>query len=79
MLAGIIKTPELAIDKTEADTIAAAAAQVAELYNIEASAHMVAWTNLLMTLGMVYGPRVVVMMSKPKAQPKVINIQAQAA
>lgn len=57
MLAGIAKTPELELDAMEAKDLATAAAAVARHYDMTMTAKAMDWTNLIMTLGAVYGTR----------------------
>lgn len=66
MLAGIAKTPELAIDKQESDALADASAKVAELYDVSADPKTVAWCNLAMTVGMIYGTRFIAISARRK-------------
>lgn len=68
MLAGIAKTPELAIDKQESDALADASAKVAELYDVSADPKTVAWCNLAMTVGMIYGTRFVAISARRKLE-----------
>lgn len=66
MLAGLTKTPELALDKSESDAIADATAKVAVHYDVTASPKIVAWCNLTMCLGMVYGTRFIAISARKK-------------
>lgn len=68
MLAGITKTPELVLDKAESDSIANATAKVAEHYDVVASPKIVAWCNLAMCLGAVYGTRFVAISARKKTE-----------
>lgn len=75
MLAGITKTDELALDPAEAHNLAEATAKVGRHYNMAMSAQAIDWTNLFMTIGAVYGPRVMAirirrMAARPAAQPR---------
>lgn len=70
MLAGITRTPELALDQGEAKTIAEATSKVAELYDVTADPKTIAWSNLIMTLGMVYGTRIVAINMRRKDERK---------
>lgn len=58
LIAGAV-SPFLKIDKTEADQLAGAVADVAELYDIPAvSPEVIAWGNLIQTVGFIYGTRI---------------------
>lgn len=66
MLAGITKTPELAIDANEAALLGDGIAKVAILYDVTASPKTVAWCNLAMVTGMVYGTRIMAISARKK-------------
>ena len=83
MLAGIAKTPELALDKAESDAIADASVKVAAMYDLTADPKIVAWSNLAMTLGMVYGSRFIAINARKKTaketrREKVVPINGGA-
>lgn len=59
MLASMMQAPGLALDKEESTRLAEATANVARHYNVEASEKALDWTNLIMALGMIYGPRLI--------------------
>lgn len=61
MLAAKLEAPEFILDPPTANRMAIAIGAVQELYPVNVSAKAVAWTNLAMTLGAVYGPRVMLM------------------
>lgn len=68
MLAGISKTPELALEKSESDAIADATAKVAEHYDVVASPKIIAWCNLTMCLGAIYGTRFIAINARKKME-----------
>lgn len=70
MLAGITKTPELVLDEREASAISDSAAKVASFYDVTADPKIVAWANLAMILGMVYGTRFVAVSMRKKNERK---------
>lgn len=70
MAAAALKTPEFAIEESEAKKIAEASAKVAAHYNVVANPKTVDWCNLAMTLGMVYGTRFMALRARAKAQAK---------
>ena len=70
LLAAIAKTPELALDETEAKQLAEAATNVARHYNIEAGAKAIDWSNLMIAMGMIYGTRIAAVMNKKKGEAK---------
>lgn len=69
LLAGISQTPELALDQAEADALASAAAEVAQHYPVIADDKTLAWSNLAMTAGMIYGPRAFAIVYGGKKKP----------
>lgn len=58
--AAILKTEELSLEESEAKTLAQNIANVAQHYDAVPgmSEKTAAWTTLGMSLGMIYGPRV---------------------
>lgn len=58
-LAGVLKNPEWALDRDEAKQLASATKAVTDYYNFEATQEAVIWTNLIVALAVVYGPRVI--------------------
>lgn len=59
MLAGFTGSARLAIEQSEAEQLANAAAAVARHYDIpDIAPQTIDWTNLAMALGMVYGTRI---------------------
>lgn len=57
MAAIAFQSPELAINDTEAKALAAAVAGVAEHYPVAVDPKAMAWINLVMAAGYIYGPR----------------------
>lgn len=51
------KVPEIELDKVEAEKLSEAIGAVGRHYNMETSQKALDWSNLLMALGMIYGPR----------------------
>lgn len=66
MLAAISKTPELALSENESEQLASAAAGVARHYNISASQKALDWGNFALVLGVMYGPRFVMITQRHK-------------
>lgn len=58
MLAAITKTPELALDPSEANKLGAAIVGVQQHYDVLVDAKTMAWINLAMTAGAIYGTRI---------------------
>lgn len=59
MLSGITKTPELLLDKAEANAMAIAMAEVSKHYDVAVAQKSLDWANLLMVVGGIYGTRLV--------------------
>src|ERR1035437_2833814 len=81
MMAGaFFQAPELALAPDEAKAMADAAATVAGLYHHTLDPRMMAWVNLAMVCGGIYGTRIIVirarLKSEVKPQAKVIPIAA---
>lgn len=57
MGAAALKTPELALTEGEAQSMASAVANVARHYPTQIDPRVLDWSNLIMCLGMAYGPR----------------------
>lgn len=70
MLAGITSTPELEIDKSESQNLAQAIAEVTKHYDVEVAEKTIAWSNLLMVCGMIYGTRIVAIRNRHKNEDK---------
>jgi hypothetical protein len=73
MLAALTKIEELAIEQDEAVTLGNAIATLAPFYNIEASAKVLAWGNMLSALGMVYGTRLIAIRARRATTPATPN------
>lgn len=58
ILAAGLKTPEIALSKVEAETLAKATAEVAKHYPHAIDPKTIAWVNLATCMGLTYGPRV---------------------
>lgn len=72
MLAGMTGAVELKLEKEEAESLASAIVDVGRFYNMEVPAKAAAWTNLIMVAGALYGPRVMVLNMKRKANKSAI-------
>lgn len=70
MLAGVTRVPELKLDDAESKQLASAIAEVAKHYDLTADPKMVAWTNLAMTAGAIYGTRMVAIGMRKKTEAK---------
>lgn len=68
MLAGLTQVPELAIAQQEAAAMSTAINNVAQHYDVQASQKTVDWGNLIATLSMVYGTRMVAIYSRKKSE-----------
>ncbi|RWZ84875.1 MAG: hypothetical protein EO766_16955 [Hydrotalea sp. AMD] len=64
-----------AIDEAEAQTITEAMALVSEEYGVQISGKTGATLNLIMALGMVYGPRAYVMIQQSKQRKKELALE----
>lgn len=58
MLAGLINSPELALDESEAKRLATAAEKVGRHYNAVLSGKALDWSQLIFACGAIYGPRI---------------------
>lgn len=68
LLAKATNTPELMLDETEAKSMAAAAMNVMQHYNIRASQKAVDWGNLVVTMCIVYGGKFHAINERQKAE-----------
>ena len=57
MAVTVLKSPELVLEKGEADALANAIAEVEKHYSISLSPETRAWLGLATTAAMIYGPR----------------------
>jgi hypothetical protein len=73
MGAKILASPELRITPEESHDLAAAAVEVAMLYNFNASEKTIAWTNLAVVMGAVYGTRLYVILDRKEEEKKKIG------
>lgn len=69
LLAAATGYDKIAINETEAGTLAKAVANVQQFYPMHVSAKAMAWTNLIMVAGTVYGSRAVAIWADMKQQP----------
>ncbi len=76
MLAGIAQRPEILINEDQAKALATAAAHVQSFYPSKANAKALAWANLAMIAGAVYGPKVVAIMQSQKEGARSHGLQA---
>ena len=83
MAATAFKTPELALDATEAKKLADAVANVAKHYPVVLTEKQLAWTNLCIIAGGLYGTRFVALQMRLKAdaqaKPKPFLVPKPAA
>ena len=70
MLSVLTKCPELAIEEKEAQNLSSAITKVAEFYPVEIAPKMVAWVNLILCCGAVYGTRAIAIGNRLKNTPK---------
>lgn len=67
LLAVALSAPELVLSDTEAETIAKNVVAVAKHYDLQQSAKATDWGNLILSLGVVYGGRMVSIYARNKA------------
>ena len=70
MLAAATATPELSLSREESNQLALAISNVSRHYAINASAKAVDWSNLLLTLGAIYGSRIIILRLKAQSGKK---------
>lgn len=66
MLAGITKVPEFELAKDEAEKLGKSVAEVAKHYNFNATPKQLAWFNLALCGGSIYGSRIFMYNSRVK-------------
>jgi hypothetical protein len=64
---------QIALDETEAETIAAAVVDVLQFYDFQTNAKTLAWANLVGTLATVYGLKFLQLRSMTNANTNTIN------
>lgn len=69
MLAVATGIEELSLAKEEANTLAKAVANVQQYYPMHISAKAMAWSNLVMVAGSVYGSRIVAVVVRKETTP----------
>jgi len=81
MAALVLKSPELALEKGEADALAQAISEVEKFYSVSLSPETRAWLGLAGTAAMIYGPRAYMIQKRRRSerQPKQAPTQAVAA
>lgn len=72
------KTPELAIEETEAKSLAGAVSNVLEEFDIQPDPKVQAIVGLIIAAGSVYGPRMYLIRERQKAQRKAKDKPAEA-
>lgn len=70
MAAAFLKSPELALEKTEADALAGAISEVEKHYSISLSPEARAWLGLATVGAMVYGPRAYSIIERRKREKR---------
>lgn len=70
MLAGMAKTPELALSEDESKKMSKAAAEVAKHYDFNATPKQMAWFNLSLCAGGIYGAKFFEYSARVKAERK---------
>lgn len=68
MLAGIVRVEELQLSMPESEQLAVAMTTVSQFYNVEVAEKTMAWINLAMVGGMIYGTRLVAIRSRRIAE-----------
>jgi predicted DNA-binding transcriptional regulator YafY len=80
MLAGVTKTAELMLSDDEAKSLAVALNTVNGFYNVKIAEKTVAWVNLAMVAGTIYGTRLVAIRQRTMAERAMRrNAAAEAA
>lgn len=74
-IAGATKTPEIAIDKDDADTLAKATSNVLAEFNIAPDPKVAAVIGLVIAAGSVYGPMAVSIRLRKQAEAKATQDQ----
>jgi len=70
MAATFLKSPELALQQTEADALAGAIAEVEKHYSVSLSPETRAWLGLATVGAMIYGPRAYIIAQRRKAEKR---------
>jgi len=70
MAALVLKSPELALEKGEADALAQAISEVEKHYSVSLSPETRAWLGLAGTAAMIYGPRAYMIQKRRRAESK---------
>jgi len=78
LLAKAARTPEIALDETEAKTLATSAMNVMQHYNIKASQKAIDWGNLVLTMGIVYGGKFHAISERQKAERAAKKAEREA-
>ena len=73
MLAAATKIDALALNNTEANSLASAVVNVQQYYPMHISAKALAWSNLIMVAGSVYGSRAVTIWAEMKIKEQEAN------
>lgn len=68
MAATFLKSPELALQQSEADALAGAIAEVEKHYSVSLSPETRAWLGLATVGAMIYGPRAYLISKRRKAE-----------
>lgn len=66
----MLKAPELALEKDEADSLAAAISEVEKHYSVSLSPETRAWLGLGAVCAMVYGPRAYTILNRRKTEKR---------
>jgi hypothetical protein len=72
LLSGVANCPELMLDKEESDQLATAIRGVADQYTMTIDPKTIAWGNLLLVCGMVYGPRFIAIKNRTKKEKPIL-------
>lgn len=76
MMAAFLETPEFALSKDEAEKLSGSIQRVASFYDAAGLApKAVAWLNLTMCVGGLYGPRIIAVMAKDRSKKKTLKIE----
>jgi hypothetical protein len=69
-LAAGLAAPELELSETEAETVSKNIVAVARHYDLQQTAKATDWGNLVVSLGVVYGGRIIRISARKKAEGK---------
>ena len=69
-ISGATKSPEMELDKSEADALAQATTKVMQEFDVRPDPKFIAIAGLVTTAGSIYGPRVILIRERRKQERK---------